>query len=535
MTPATTNIQHTDGGREDAPEGTPAKSSVGAPPGPPGPPPGGSAVGHRGDGETLARPPDSALGPPGQAVMPWAVPAQLGLDGRAYALPALPALPETPPGSSPHLGPLHGVSGEQLDLWSRMEVAALYLRCRCPGRDRCPGRESCGNACPLHEAHRAAVKNGTCLNRCAKCGRTPIEKDADIPLLGNERDTFRFTKVVICDHWTCPSCGTHTARDVASSIDAAIAAWLRNNDGYREEEAPYDVWLFTPTVTHYIDTPMDTLIAGLYEAWERFAQSYAFRQWGKKVGLRARTRVFDVEFGGPNGMHPHFHIALFVDGVPGFRHGAALARHHRGSKKNAFEIPPALRAAWKGAVRAAGLEIRNEAAFDKRALQLQGGDEAAAYFVKWGLSNETGATLLKRGGPMALLDAAGAGNNLAGEHYRVFCQAVSGRQVVTGLADTLSMVGVSEADIEARRKERQAKLDAENPPVLVTPLGLVVRRCLWKRALAVGRGEVIAEVRRARDAGEDPQAALDRFLFAALPRDGEPIRVPGKSSGPPDG
>lgn len=468
-----------------------------------------------------------AMGPAGQLVLLGD--AQRGLDGRYYA-PAVPPSAADGPSdevASPYLGPYTDfrVPAVQLDLWDRQEQASRYLRCRCPGGDFLVGAEGQRLKNPVHED---AVRRGVCLNRCAKCGIVPIE-EGDIPLFRSERGAFRFAKTVQCGHWTCPSCGARYAREVASALDCAIAAWLRNNDGYRLDEAPYDVWLFTPTTPHRATDSMETTIARLYDAWERFAASHAWREWSKKVGLRARTRAFDVVFGGKNGTHPHFHIALFVDGVPGFRHASALSRVLGGTRGHGFEVPPELIAAWLRAVRAAGVDVPNEDAFREHALDLQGGDEAAAYFVKWGLSSETGATTLKKGGPLALLDAAGAGERGAGELYREFCIAVNGRQVVTGLKDTLRIVGVSADDIEAHRAARQAHLDAEHPPTLVAPLALVVRRCLWKTALAVGRGVVVAEVTRADLAGENPQTALDAFLFAVA-RDAKGPRMLLESS-----
>jgi hypothetical protein len=380
-----------------------------------------------------------------------------------------------------------------------MDLAAKYLRCRCPGGDQ-------------SEAHELAVKDGRCLNRCAKCGRTPIVEHADLPLFRSERGAHRFGSVVRCDHWTCPSCGTHYARQVAAELGAGIKAWLRNNEGYRAEEAPYDVWLFTTTIPHYRDDAMETTIALLYEVWARFVDSRAWREWSRRVGVRARVRAFDATFRGKNGTHPHFHVALFVDNQPGFRHAAALA-HELDTKSTAFEVPPELDEAWLRACKRAGVDVRKEHAILERGLQLQGGDEAASYFVKWGLANETGATTMKRGGPLELLDAAGAGDVAAGELYRAFCLAVNGRQVVTGVRDMMRMVGISDDDVEQFRAARQAHLDAESPPKLVRPLELVVRRCLWRAALDVGLGVVVAEVDRADAAGEDVQAALDSFLF----------------------
>lgn len=473
-----------------------------------------------------------ALGPAGQLVAPWSPGAQLGLDGRFYASsPASSPATETPPGSSLQLGPLHGVSGPdgagveqlvpQLDLWAQYETARRLLRCRCLGGEFLERVLPDGTIeRELNPVHVENVRRGVCMNRCAKCGLVPRVKVDDIPLSRSERGAFRFENVVICDHWTCPSCGRRYAREVESILGCAIHTWLAGDDAFyktgREMDAPRDVLLFTPTIPHRAsDAPEDT-IAKLYATWEHFAASRAWRAWGRSVGLRARTRAFDVTFGGKNGTHPHFHVALFVEGMPGHRWAAAMAR--AAGVDGDLHVPVDLVDAWLRAARAAGVDVDDEHSFRDFALQLQGGDAAAGYFTKWGLSSEAGASAIKQGGPFELLALAGAGDVVAGEKYRAFCLSVNGRQVVSGLRDTMRAVGISDDDVERYREERQAFLDAQNPPVLVRPLALVVRRALWRRAVTVGFGAVVAEVERADRAGDDVQAALDAFLWSIVPR-----------------
>jgi len=399
-------------------------------------------------------------------------------------------------------------------MWTLHDRARHLLLCRCPGGEFVT--LSNGTRLP-NPVHQERVANGACMNRCAKCGLVPRVKQIDLPLDRSERGAYRFGGVVVCDHWTCPSCGTRYAREVASKLGCAIKAWLADNDGYRETEAPRDVWLFTPTIPHKATDAMETTVALLYATWALFVQDRAWRAWCARVGVQARVRAFDVTFGGKNGTHPHFHVALFVDNVPGFRWGASLARAATGDTTG-FQVPAQLVDAWRRAAGRAGVTVGNEAAFRDFSLQLQGGDAAAAYFTKWGLSSEAGGSALKKDGPFGLLRASVAGDQHAGEVYRAFCLAVNGRQVVSGIKDTLSIVGVSDDDVARYSVERQAFLDEAHPPTLVPPLALVVRRWLWSRAVTVGFGAVVAEVDRAAGAGEDPQGALDAFLWKIVPR-----------------
>lgn len=469
----------------------------------------------------------SDIGPAGQRVLCGV--AQLGLDGRAYA-PSSPASPATEPpeGANPSLGPLHALSVQspQLELWALQDRARAACLCRCPGGEflpcECNAWAKCRGYCRPNPVHRENVAAGRCVNRGAKCGLVPRVEQLDLPLTRSERGAFTFGDVVLCGHWTCPNCGTRFARETANAIDCLIKCWLTNNGDYHQDVAPFDVWMLTLTNPHDAGDADEVTLELLYRTWEIFVNDRAWRRWSKQVGVKARLRALDVTFGGRNGTHPHFHVALFVDNVPGFRWGASLARSTKGSglgKGTGFPVPTEILDAWIAAARTAGVNIDDKREQHMRtgrrgrpvAVQLQGADAAAAYFTKWGLSSEAGASALKKEGPLALLRAGDT------ELYRAFRIAVGGLQVVTGLERAMKAVGVTEDACEQHRADRQAFLDEQNPPTLVTPLSLVVRRCLWSRAITVGFGAVVAEVDRADQAGEDVQGALDAFLWRVRP------------------
>jgi hypothetical protein len=363
--------------------------------------------------------------------------------------------------------------------------------------------------------HLRNVQLGLCFDRQAKCCRTRRTFNADVPLSRSERGHWSAQGLVTCGHWTCPACGPRIAREVAAQLGVAIHRWLGWGEGRKEDEDPFDVWMLTMTIPHSGAEATELLVDGLYRASAEFFGSRAWDRFCDRVGVKARVRVLDVTFGGRHGTHPHFHVALFVDNVPGHRWGRDIARA-AGELADELAVDAALVEAWMRAVRRAGLVVDDEAAFRDFSLKLQGADAAARYFTKWGLQDEVGASARKAGSPLALLDAQGAGVELGGTLYREWRAAVGGRQVVTGLADLRTMLAISEEDVEMYLAERQAELDKQNPPKLVAPLAVVIRAHLWRAALRAGMPKVIAEVERAELDGVDAQAAIDRFLWERL-------------------
>lgn len=462
--------------------------------------------------QTLQRASDAAISPAGQLVAPWTPGAQGGLDGRWYASsPAEPGTDAEPPlegaSASPQLGPPHGVSlhltgHPQLSLWDRLVIAQSLLRCRCRDGE-----------------HAHNLQMGLCFDRQAKCHLTRRTFDADVPLARSERGHWSASGLVTCGHWTCPACGPRIAREVAGTLGAAIHRWLSWGEGMKAEEDPFDVWMLTVTIPHDRDDATELVVDRLYRAWSEFSRSRAWSRFAERVGVKARVRALDVTFGGFHGTHPHFHVALFVDQVPGHRWAAEQARElGQTGATSTLAIDPGLVDAWIRALRRVGVALDEKREADVRdiGLQLQGADAAARYFTKWGLADEVGATARKAGSPLILLDAHGAGAAGAGALYRGWRSAVAGRQVVTGLADLRTLVGLDDDRIDEYLAERQAELDKHAPPNLVAPLALIVRAHLWRAAARTGIANVIAEAERAELAGEDVQRAVDLFLWERL-------------------
>lgn len=382
----------------------------------------------------------------------------------------------------------------------------------------------------LDVAH--AALSGGLFDRQAKCQRTRRVFLADVPLNRSDRGAWRAGALVTCGHWTCPSCGPYLAREVAATLGASIERWFGGSEGKYVDEDTLDVWMLTLTVPHSREDDVGVLVESLYKAASTFFRSRTWQRFEEEFGVRARVRVLDVTFGGPNGTHPHFHCALFLDGArPGFRHESRKSRERELAELDALPMlytDRSLVDAWEAAVRQAGVELRDVDAFRDFAAKVSPSERAVAYFVKWGLADEVSNTPLKRDNHLRLLDAAGGGDDACAQMYVVWRAAVDGRQWVTGLADLRAKLGVTDDDLDTYIAELRRKRDEAEPPKLVAPISVVVRAHLWTRCLAVGMPTVLAEIDRAELAGEDPQAALDAFLWRVNPAN-------RRRTKPPDG
>lgn len=233
--------------------------------------------------------------------------------------------------------------------------------------------------------------------------------------------------------------------------------------------------------------------------------------------------------------HPHFHVALFPtaswmpkERATGWVPSADLipdapALGGRFSKKDRADfladLVGGLVPAWERACVDAGVVIRDVGAFRKRALQLQPCEDAAAYFTKWGLAEEVGAAALKSDTHLTLLQKCADGDDVAGAAFIAWRYAVDGRQWVTGLADTLDALGVTDTDVELyadeqRRKREKVLAEEGKLPEPRIPLALSIPATLYTAALKLGWDVVIDLVERGEAAGDDPQHTLIASLMS---------------------
>jgi len=144
--------------------------------------------------------------------------------------------------------------------------------------------------------------------RQQKCQRTRYLPDADVNVHHSKHGRLGLSGVISCDRYTCPCCGPRKARDVAGQLGACF-------ERHRETNPDGDHWMLTLTVPHRLDDGAQKTNEWLYGASSGFLRSMAWERFADRWGVHARVRAFDAAHGGANGLHPHFHIALFPDRV----------------------------------------------------------------------------------------------------------------------------------------------------------------------------------------------------------------------------
>lgn len=514
------------------------------------------------------------LAPVGQLVLP-AVPAQLGLDGLAYEPRRQPTdLDADSRGRSPEesarpLGTSHGVfdrtsdgrpghptdapfPGLQLSLGLDLDAAdnaqqlSLFAR-QAMHRELFRAPQSCPRKCACHP-----------FDRDAKCNWTRYLSHADAHGARHDSGAWSLKGVIKCGTWTCAACGPAHARATASKLGVAIDRHLASTaDG-----VDADVWMLTLTIPHYADVPADVVVDQLYAATAKLWTSPAWRAFEKRWGLIGRVRVLDATHGGPDGSHPHFHVALFPTraGLPtveafalseekidswtiderggemgetgvrvlpsqiagqgvwtSLRHGATPKARAR----FVDDLKHGLIPAWEKAVRASGARIENPTKFRENSVKVSPSEKASAYFVKWGLADEVGAPTAKARNHLRMLDAAAAGVPGAAHVVRQWRKAVAGHAWVTGLADVCNRLGVTDEDARQRldeiRAKREAQLAREGTPVEKVPeLNVIIRAHVYAVALALGWEQVFGYCDEVSARGGDVQAELDAWLWQQL-------------------
>jgi hypothetical protein len=519
----------------------------------------------------------SLFGRAGQLALPGAA-AQLGLDGVAYC--PVPTEDPAPAGSSPSLGP-HTVFRTEGDLPPTVADLGSFFAPSVPhstqGVQLALDLKEWEQAPQLSLWQRLDIVNELTResewDRDGKCNRTRFAKQADVNVARSERGSWSTAGTIKCGVWqTCPSCGPRKCREVASKLAVCFHRHMRDREQLGDSLF-HDVWMLSVTVPHSVNVRAEQTVDELYSSWEDFTHSAEWRAWSKRWGLVGRVRVLDVTFGGSNGAHPHFHVALFVEragispdhawslGDPTSDHFVVDARgdtdcngvavmHAEAAtladdcerwgfwkplrscseqvrKRYLDEIKGSLVTAWERAVLASGASIERLTDFRRRALELTPSENAAAYFTKWGLADEVGASSSKSRNQMRLLDAVAAGLKGAAYTWKQWRRAVHQHTLVTGLGAVVRRFSVDDDAasewLDEQRRRREAELEREGTPVVKVPeLQLRVRAHLYPAAMALGWVQVFSFIDEAAlpGRGDEPdwlQRALDDFLWRNLP------------------
>lgn len=436
---------------------------------------------------------------------------------------------------------------------------------------------------------RSLVVGGP-FNRSAKCQRTRRISVEDTGIRRFDSGAYALDGLVACGSMACPHCGVRRARSTASALGVTMA---RHHDA----SELHDTWMLTLAPPHHLDENPRETVDKLYTAKELLWRSHAWQSFAEEWGLVGRVTALDMTFGGRNGLHAHFHSALFptLARVPNAwlagtrasdkrvvvvdesgqamhrprepKRGVAPAvwqRYHvrvevyetarraavDAANANmvdavleAGELETALRSlgkeqrerwldhlrvrllpAWEDACREVGFRIteHNEQAFRTHGIELSPSENAARYFVKWGLNDEVGATPQKDRSHLRLLDLVANGCDRAGDMYLQFRAATDGKAWVIGLGDARHRYEVTDEDCEKFvanwNAERLADLAAKGEPLpeKKLPLAVRLRANLFGVAIAGGWPALFAELDRLADDchldGEALQRGLDHYL-----------------------
>lgn len=306
--------------------------------------------------------------------------------------------------------------------------------------------------------------------------------------------------------WTCPICAFRIAGERQRELESSNVAW---------NKAGGLTYLLTMTFPHEAGDDLRELLHDFGKASTKLRNS---RTWKKLLGTDGAAgclgTVTSLEVThGANGWHPHRHMLLFVR--------RPLAQS---------EID-ALTKEWVGQLLKAGLGDRSKLSdMMAHALDVRGGEDAAAYITKygreemWGMSREVTADVAKeaKGGqlkPFGLLRRSVDERETDAERARCaarfveFAEAFHGKRLLTWSPGLKAWFGIDESDDE--------QIAQDDPDSDATQAVGVLTADQWKIILS---RNAIAELERfaAQDCinHETGQSDLDGFVdfLASLPK-----------------
>ena len=413
-------------------------------------------------------------------------PAQLGLDGRAYAT----GRPDERSEES-SLGPLHGLSAsaEAGTLrWARQ--TAMW--------------ELLGPLSPLLPGLKGERVAKCCKVRCGRPG-------SEVAMLRSESGAWSVAGCVICGNaHVCPLCAYRRAKQAAVELSAAFERHLATG-------RYADAWLGSFTAPHHRVDDWSLFVRRLLAAWATLQGDPAFRRWRRRWGLRPIVRVLDDTIGG-NGLHAHFHVAL----LPTRASWAGIPIRGKCDEDRAAHLEwltDELRPMWRRACERAGFVCPPD--FDAHGVDVTGAelDGVAQYFCKWGFSEEVALSPSKGGRThWNLLDEYRAGDYTAGRDFVRYYEATKGVAVVTGLARLLADLEIGEDDVEAHRAELRARRQKQLAELgeelhVVRELRVHIAPWLHARALSLGWATLAQLADDVDAAGGAVQSEIDRVLM----------------------
>lgn len=289
--------------------------------------------------------------------------------------------------------------------------------------------------------------------RVTHCGRS-IQGEGVSIYRAADGSRARFGGLTTCGSgWTCPVCAQRIAEVRRQELSAALVSHVK---------AGGRVHLLTLTFPHEKDWPLADLLKRFDKARAALKNSKAWKRIlgtaGKPgaAGMVGAVTSLEVTTG-LNGWHPHLHMLLFV--------GRSLSETERDE----------LTKVWVNQLFKVGLGENSKLTdMMAHAFDLRGGEDAAAYVVKygreeaWGLTSEltrphakTAAEEAGHHTPFGLLALYRDGAAWAGERFREFANAFLGKRLLTwspGLRKHFALAAdeSDEAAADASLPEEQA-------------------------------------------------------------------------------
>lgn len=259
----------------------------------------------------------------------------------------------------------------------------------------------------------------------------------------------RYAGIMTCGSgWTCLVCATKIGEVRREELSYANVMHVK---------AGGRVDLTTMTFPHELnEMPLSKTMERFDKARQKFKNSASYKavfdRKKSKTGCIGCVSSMEITHG-VNGWHPHLHMLSFTE-----------------RSINPDEVAK-LKKAWVGILIKCGLGDNSKIAhMMERALDVRGGEDAAAYIAKygreekWGITSELTRSHAKKGigdsvTPFGLLALSDAGDDRAGELFKEFANVFLGRRLITfspGLRAHFGIGDERESDEEAAAQPNEA-------------------------------------------------------------------------------
>lgn len=211
---------------------------------------------------------------------------------------------------------------------------------------------------------RLAVPN----ERVNICLRRPVGSEVEVWQHLKTEKAF-YSGLMVCGSvWVCPVCAAKISERRKNELQLALN---------RHKLAGGFVALLTLTFSHKRTDKLKTMLERFSKASTNFMTGKHYHAIRQEMGIVGRVKVTEITYG-ENGYHPHAHIAIFYE-----------------NETDLITISERMYALWERACKKQGLGTTK-----KYGLDLQGGEEVAAYLNKhgnWSLEQELSKAHIKKG------------------------------------------------------------------------------------------------------------------------------------------